>query len=71
MKQIFSGIVASLTEAGCCAAKSVGYDALVRRAGVYIAVVMVLAVSIAAGWVAADWPYWCHHLQWCAPTFPQ
>jgi hypothetical protein len=43
----------------------------VRRLKVYIAVVVVLAVSLAIGWVAADWPQWCGRLQWCDSHFPQ
>jgi hypothetical protein len=43
----------------------------VKRVLVYVAVVVVLVVSLAAGWVAADWPQWCRRLQWCVSSFPQ
>jgi hypothetical protein len=52
-------------------AGALGYDSRVKRFVVYAAVLVVLAVSLAAGWIAADWPSWCKRLQWCASNFPQ
>jgi hypothetical protein len=42
-----------------------------RRAIVYITLVLLLATAVTAGWIAADWPQWCRQLQWCAPQFGQ
>jgi hypothetical protein len=36
-----------------------------RRLVVYIALVLLLALSLGAGWVAAYWPQWCLALGWC------
>jgi len=37
-----------------------------RRLTVILTVIGVILVSIAAGWVAADLPYWCRRLGVCA-----
>jgi hypothetical protein len=37
---------------------------------VYLAVLTVLAVSIAIGFIASDWPRWCRIAQWCAANWP-
>jgi hypothetical protein len=42
-----------------------------RSLAVYLTVLILLAVSVAAGCVASDWPNWCHRLQWCAADWPQ
>ena len=42
-----------------------------RRVGAYLCMTAVLAVSLAAGWIAADWPAWCRRLQWCGEQFPR
>jgi hypothetical protein len=31
----------------------------------------VLAFSVAAGWIASDWPSICRRLQWCGEQFPR
>jgi hypothetical protein len=31
----------------------------------------VLALSLAVGWVASDWPRWCGTLRWCGQQFPR
>jgi hypothetical protein len=36
-----------------------------RPAVVYLAVIALVAVSLAVGWVAVDWPHLCQLLQWC------
>lgn len=36
-----------------------------RRFAVYLALLLVFAISLAAGWVASDWPRWCVRLGWC------
>ncbi|HWW21916.1 MAG TPA: hypothetical protein VNZ06_14040 [Steroidobacteraceae bacterium] len=33
---------------------------------VYFTVAVVLAISIGVGFIASDWPRWCHRAQWCA-----
>jgi hypothetical protein len=76
---MFSAMGHSLTDFGglqprpqsCVLARPLGYYSRVKRLVVYVAVAAVLAVSLAAGWVAADWPDWCKRLQWCAQNFPQ
>lgn len=42
-----------------------------KRFAVFLTLILLLAVSIAAGWIAADWPRWCQRAQWCDPDFPQ
>jgi hypothetical protein len=42
-----------------------------RRIGVYAALIAVVAVSVAAGVIASDWPHWCARLAWCGPDFPR
>jgi hypothetical protein len=37
---------------------------------VYLTLLILLAVSIGAGMIAADWPSWCHARHWCAAGFP-
>ncbi|MFT3906304.1 MAG: hypothetical protein QM718_08375 [Steroidobacteraceae bacterium] len=36
-----------------------------RRFTVYLTVVVVIAISLVAGWIASDWPVWCARLGWC------
>jgi len=45
--------------------------ARMKRFAVYLTLMLLLAVSIAAGWVAADWPRWCRQAQWCDQSFPR
>jgi len=42
-----------------------------RKLGVYAVVIAVLAVAVAAGWAAADWPRLCTRLGWCRADFPR
>jgi len=42
-----------------------------RRITAYLCMTAVLAFSLAAGWVASDWPSWCLRLQWCGVNFPR
>jgi hypothetical protein len=42
-----------------------------RRFAAYLSMIVVLAFSLAVGWIAADWPSWCRHLQWCGEHFPR
>jgi hypothetical protein len=41
-----------------------------RRAKALLCMVVVVAFSLAVGWLAADWPSWCRRLQWCGENFP-
>jgi len=36
-----------------------------RRLAVVVSVVLLLALSLSAGWIAADWPHWCRMLGLC------
>lgn len=42
----------------------------VKRLAVYLSVLVVLVISVSAGWVAVNWPNWCRRLQWCGENFP-
>jgi hypothetical protein len=44
---------------------TVGYHVSMRRFAVILTVVGVILVALAAGWVAADLPYWCRRLGVC------
>ena len=37
-----------------------------RSMAVYLTLLVLLIVSIGAGFIASDWPRWCRMLQWCA-----
>jgi hypothetical protein len=41
-----------------------------RAVVVYLTLLILLALSIGAGYVAADWPYWCVRWHWCAEDWP-
>jgi hypothetical protein len=41
-----------------------------RTLAVYLTLLGLLAISLAAGYVAADWPQWCTRVHWCAPGWP-
>jgi protein-S-isoprenylcysteine O-methyltransferase Ste14 len=41
-----------------------------RSLAVYLTLLVLLAVSIAAGFIASDWPRWCRWLGWCAANWP-
>jgi len=36
-----------------------------RRVTVYLALIVLLAASLALAWVATGAPAWCHMLGWC------
>ena len=36
-----------------------------RRLAVYLSVIGLIAVALAVGWIASDWPHWCRMLNWC------
>jgi hypothetical protein len=42
-----------------------------KRLGVFAVLVGVLALALAAGWLAADWPELCQRLDWCGADFPR
>jgi hypothetical protein len=35
------------------------------RLAVLLIVAALVAVSLAVGWIASDWPHWCRYLGWC------
>jgi protein-S-isoprenylcysteine O-methyltransferase Ste14 len=41
-----------------------------RSLAVYLTLLVLLAVSIAVGFIASDWPRWCRWLGWCAANWP-
>ena len=42
-----------------------------RTLAVYLTLLALLLVSLAAGFFAADWPQWCRREHWCAPDWPR
>jgi hypothetical protein len=36
-----------------------------RRLAVFLALLALLAISLALAWVATGWPDWCRMLGWC------
>jgi hypothetical protein len=42
-----------------------GYHLRMRRLAVYLSVIGLVAVAVAVGWIASDWPHWCRVLHWC------
>jgi hypothetical protein len=36
-----------------------------RQLGVILAVIGLVVVSVAVGWIASDWPHICRMLHWC------
>ena len=36
-----------------------------RRLAVAVSLFRLLALSLGAGWIAADWPHWCDTLGLC------
>jgi hypothetical protein len=42
-----------------------------RTFRIYLLLLLLLLVSLAAGFVAADWPTWCSRAHWCAPGWPR
>jgi hypothetical protein len=41
-----------------------------RVVAVYLIVLVLLAISIAAGYIAADWPHWCRMMHGCQSGWP-
>jgi hypothetical protein len=37
-----------------------------RRLAVYVTLLVVLAISLAIGWVLSDAPHLCQRIGWCA-----
>jgi hypothetical protein len=48
-----------------------GYDEAMRAVVVYLTLLLLLALSIGAGFIASDWPHWCARAHWCAQDWPQ
>jgi len=44
--------------------------ARMRAVAVYLTLLILLAISFGAGYIAADWPRWCSRAHWCAPDWP-
>ena len=42
------------------------YDAAMRRFNVYLAISLVIVISLIIGRLAADWPHTCAKLRLCA-----
>jgi hypothetical protein len=42
-----------------------------RILAVYLTLLILLAVSAAAGFVASDWPHWCGRAHWCGADWPR
>jgi hypothetical protein len=42
-----------------------------RAVVVYLTLLLLLALSIGAGFIASDWPHWCARAHWCAQDWPQ
>jgi hypothetical protein len=42
-----------------------------RTLRVYLLLLLLLGVSLGAGFFAADWPMWCSRAHWCAPGWPE
>jgi hypothetical protein len=37
---------------------------------VYVTLLILVLVSLGAGFFASDWPRWCSRAHWCAPGWP-
>lgn len=44
---------------------------VMRVLAVYFTLLILLTVSVAAGYFASNWPQWCHSLNWCDAGWPQ
>jgi hypothetical protein len=42
-----------------------------RAVVVYLTLLLLLALSIGAGFIASDWPHWCAWAHWCAQDWPR
>ena len=42
-----------------------------RTLAVYLVLVLLVLVSLAAGFFAADYPQWCRREHWCAADWPR
>ena len=47
------------------------YDGRMRTVAVYLTLLLLVLVSLGAGFVASDWPRWCSREHWCAPGWPR
>jgi hypothetical protein len=41
-----------------------------RALAVYLTLLLLVLVSLGAGYLASDWPSWCRRVHWCAPDWP-
>jgi hypothetical protein len=46
------------------------YHGGMRSMAVYLTLLVLLIVSIGAGFIASDWPRWCRWAHWCAANWP-
>ena len=46
------------------------HRSLMRTLAVYLTLLALLLVSLATGFLAADWPTWCGRVHLCAPGWP-
>jgi hypothetical protein len=44
---------------------------LMRAVVVYLTLLLLLALSLGAGFMASDWPRWCSRLSLCTPGWPE
>lgn len=44
---------------------------VMRAVAVYLTLLLLLALSLGAGIIASDWPYWCARWHLCQDGWPQ
>jgi hypothetical protein len=37
----------------------------------YLVLLVLIAISFGAGYIASDWPHWCSAHHWCAADWPR
>jgi hypothetical protein len=37
----------------------------------YLTLLLLLLVSVGAGFIASDWPQWCSRAHWCSGEWPR
>jgi hypothetical protein len=42
-----------------------------RVFAVYLTLLVLLLVSVGAGFIASDWPRWCTRAHWCSGEWPR
>jgi hypothetical protein len=42
-----------------------------RLIAVYLTLLLLLLISVAAGLIASDWPRWCSRAHWCGRDWPR